>query len=96
MDNFAKNAARYVWYRDALISILGGDITAEKIDNDIDLGMRVFEALNVAHRENGYSFKNMDARKIAEDLVLFCSDLEEKDPSDLVVAVQLWMNKNLK
>ena len=86
-----KNAARYIWYREAVRATVPS--TIEKFDSDIDLGIQVFEALNAA-KDNGYSFKGMPVDAIAEDVVDKCSDLEGKDPADLYLSIQLWLLQN--
>ncbi len=95
-----KNAARYIAYRDAVISHLGENITIQEFDNDIDsliaakLKIKVQQAINTAVFENGYSFDCSTANEIAGDLINFSAEFEDYEVEELLPFAEEWKQNN--
>jgi hypothetical protein len=51
----------------------------------------VFRELDTAHDENGYPLPSWTAQAIAEDLARHSPALDDRDPEELVPAVQEWL-----
>jgi hypothetical protein len=57
------------------------------------LRLIVFRELDTAHYESGYPLPSWTAQAIAEDLARHWPDLADKDPADLVPAVNEWLRE---
>lgn len=57
-------------------------------ENDVERA--VFTALDNAIKENGYTFANMTARDIADDLNRYAADIDTYEPEDVVKAVEAY------
>ena len=60
------------------------------------LRLIVFRELDTATLENGYPLKSWTAEDIAEDLARHSPALDDRDPSDLVPAVQEWLHQRMR
>jgi hypothetical protein len=61
--------------------------------DEVNLRGAVFEALDVAWKENGYDQRRDDPEQVAIDLASYCSNLEDLSPERLLPHVRAWQEE---